>query len=153
MLLALWGIDWFSNRCIRVHKAQLKVVVSRKYPRSASCPLYFWHKHFGNLLKVFFNYREGDRRHTASGNGISRMPSARSSTGLGTDGHTSERQKIVRLHLGIQGVETIAGLAHQSASRAVSAMQQTPLVSEEVAYLSHGIGVAILGHLLMPVIT
>lgn len=101
----------------------------------------------------FFNYREGDRRHAASGNGISRMPSARSSTGLGTDGHTSERQKIVRLHLGIGGAETIAGLAHRSASRAVSAMQQTPLVSEEVAYLSHGIGVAILGHLLMPVIT
>lgn len=103
--------------------------------------------------RFFLVYREGDRRHAASGNGISRMPSARSSTGLGTDGHTSERQKIVRLHLGIRGAETIAGLAHRSASQAVSAMQQTPLVSEEMAHLSHNIGVAIPGHLLMPLIT
>lgn len=101
--------------------------------------------------RFFLDYREGGRRHAASGNGISRMPSARSSTGLGTDGHTSERQKIVRLHLGIRGAETIAGLAHRSASRAVSAMQ--PPVSEEMAHLSHNIGVAIPGHLLMPLIT
>lgn len=88
----------------------------------------------------------------------------RSSTRLETDGNTSERQKIVRLHLGIRGAETIVELARQSASQAVSAMRQTPLVSGEVDWaqsqrgqavvgLSHDIGVAILGHLLMPVIT
>lgn len=44
--------------------------------------------------------REEKRRHAASENGISRMPSVRSSTRLETDGHTSEMQKIVRLNLG-----------------------------------------------------
>lgn len=44
--------------------------------------------------------REENRRHAASENGVSRMPSVRSSTRLGTDGHTSEMQKIVRCSLG-----------------------------------------------------
>lgn len=73
------------------------------------------------------------------------MPSVRSSTRLETDGNTSERQKIVRLHLGIRGAETIVELARQSASQAVSAMRQTPLVSGEVDWAQSQRGQAVVG--------